>query len=132
MTQSTRHGSTEPGDWAALEATIRAAGKYVVPGDDLRPRTLEAARQWSADRRGLRKLRRLMAAALVCSLLSVQLVDYLRQRDNRIAPTPQEFRQRAMELASNANVGPHWGVVEAFSQLRRAQAARFGQSSATN
>ena len=35
-----------------LEATVLAAGKYVVPSDDLRPHTLEAAKELDSDRKG--------------------------------------------------------------------------------
>ena len=50
-----------------LEAVIAAAGRYVHPSDDLRPRLIEAAQEHSRRRRGQRRL--MAIAGALCGLL---------------------------------------------------------------
>ena len=47
-----RRSSDDDSVLVPVELLIRAAGSYVVPSDNLRPRTLEAARELAADRVG--------------------------------------------------------------------------------
>ena len=111
-----------------IEAQVRSAGGYVVPSDNLRPRTLEAAREWSEDRKALRRLRRFAVLLLLCSVMSVPLVERLTAwHKGTQSPSPREMEQRALQLATDSHVGQHWGLFEAFSQLRRVQAARLGR-----
>ena len=111
-----------------IEGQIRSAADYVVPSDNLRPRTLEAAREWSEDRKAIRRLRRFAVLLLLCSMMSVPLVEQLTAWHKRSqSPSSLELEQRALQLATDSHIGQHWGLFEAFSQLRRVQAARLGQ-----
>lgn len=111
-----------------IEWQIRSAGDYVVPSDNLRPRTLEAAREWSDDRKAIRRLRRFAVLLLLCSVMSVPLVEQLTAWHKRSqSPSATELEQHALQLATDSHIGQHWGLFEAFSRLRRVQAARLGQ-----
>lgn len=112
-----------------IESVIRAARWFVRPSDDLRPRTLEAARCYCNDRRAEQKLGGfLVAALLLLSFTSpaVQYVSVLRIR--AAAPSSTEIHDRAIEFASRREIGSHWGMAEAFTHLRRVQANRLGQT----
>lgn len=112
-----------------IESVIRAAGQYVRPSEDLRPRTLEAAREHCNDRRAERKLGGFAIAVLLLVTVSppaIQFVDVLRSTPS--APTAAEMHHRALDYGAQPNVGMHWGLAEAFTQLRRVQAARLNHS----
>ena len=118
----------EQDDLFDVEAQIRAARNYVVPSNNLRPKVLEAARELNEDRQSTRRLRRLCIALLLLGCLSVRMVDHLIVwHERRQLPTAIELEQRALDMEVAGNVSPHWGLLEAFSQLRRVQAARLGQ-----
>ena len=113
-----------------IEAKIRAARNYVVPSSNLRPQTLEAARELSEDRKSTRQLRRLAVAMLLLSVLSIPMADQLTVWHQRQQlPSASELQQRALDMESDGDAAPHWGLIEAFNQLRRVQAARLGQAS---
>jgi hypothetical protein len=122
----TAYSGNGPDD--ALESLIRAAGDYVHPTDDLRPRTLERARL------RCRQQRRAGGTALAALLLVLLLPSGHRQYDP-IAPfgglsisaatDPLERQTGCWQAGSNglrAGVGPDWALVEIFTQLRRQQA----------
>lgn len=111
----------------SLEATILAAGRYVVPSDNLRPHTLEAARDYDSDRRGTHQFARFVLAIAVCGCISLPVLDRLASwRDKMASPTSLQM----LEIAEKKNVGANWGLFEAFSELRQNQASRFGQATA--
>lgn len=108
-------------------AAIHAARNYVQPSDDLRPQTLEAARRACGDMRAEKKLGGFALALLLIALVSspaVRLVNVVRS--NKAPTTSSEIQQRALLFSEQPNVGSHWGMAEAFSQLRRVQAAQLG------
>lgn len=106
-----------------IELLIRAAGSYVVPSDNLRPRTLEAARESAADRIGFYKLARLFLVLLFCSALSVPALDRLTAWHGKsVSPSVSEIQDQAARIATEKGVGPHWGLYEAFNRLRNQQA----------
>ena len=106
-----------------VELLIRAARNYVVPSDNLRPRTLEAARESAADRVGFYKLARLFLILLFCSALSVPALDRLTAwHDKSVSPSASEIQDQASQIATEKGVGPHWGLYEAFNRLRNHQA----------
>jgi len=106
-----------------VELLIRAAGNYVVPSENLRPRTLEAARESAADRVGFYKLARLFLVLLLCSALSVPALDRLTAwHDKSVSPSVSEIQDQASRIATEKGVGPHWGLYEAFNRLRNHQA----------
>ena len=49
-----------------LEATVLAAGKYVVPSEDLRPHTLEAAKAMDSERKGSNRFLVVSAVIAFC------------------------------------------------------------------
>src|SRR4051812_31846204 len=48
--------------WDEIEQLVRAAGHYVQPSFDLRPRVLEAAREQRSERRARKYIRRMACA----------------------------------------------------------------------
>jgi len=111
----------------SLEATILAAGKYVIPSENLRPHTLEAARDYDWDRRGTYQFARFALAIAVCGCISLPVLDRLASwRDKMASPTSMQM----LEIAENKNVGIDWGLYEVYSELRQNQASRFGQAAA--
>ena len=128
---------------ATLESLIRAAGDYVHPTDDLRPRTLETAR------RRCRQQRRASGMAIAALLLAVLIPSGNRQQAH-MAPferasferapfgrapfgrlssyaTTQSLDTKTEDWESGPNtlragLGPDWALVEIFTQLRRQQA----------
>ncbi len=108
----------------SLEATIFAAGRFVVPSDNLRPHTLEAARDYDSDRRGTYQFARFFLAIAICGCISLPVLDRLASwREKMASPTSLQM----LEIAQKKNVGIDWGLFEAFSELRQNQALRFGQ-----
>jgi hypothetical protein len=108
-----------------IEAMIRAAGQYVRPTDDLRPRVLEAARL----QRGERSAKRLICHA---SLFAAVLAFF--SAANRDLDLPQSRRTGMLAAAGfNELVSPaasstprsgdgDWRMIDAFTELRRHQA----------
>lgn len=114
---------------SVVEEAVWAASGYVVPSDDLRPRTLEAAREVDQDRHRLRKFERFMVGFLAICVLSIPLVDRLNTwRDNHQAPTSTQIEQMALEYSKKSADGQHWGMYETYNRIRHAQAARFGHA----
>ncbi len=108
-------------DYARLESIVHAAGRYVQPTVDLRPNTLEAARNACRQRRtnirfgGLAALVLLFAATGFPSfLLSPHLGSAFVQSS--------ELHRRAANIAVKGGVGTNWALYEVFSELRREQA----------
>ena len=57
---------------------------------------------------------------------AIQYVSVMRVRAS--VPSTTEIHHRAMDYASQREVGPHWGMAEVYSQMRRVQAGRLGHS----
>lgn len=118
---------------SSVEEAVLAASNYVVPSDDLRPRTLEAAREVEQDRNRLRKFERFMVGFLIVLVLSIPLADRLNTwRDSHQAPTSTEVERMALELSRNSTEGQHWSMYEAYNRIRNAQAARFGHATSSH
>ena len=123
---------------AALESLIRAAGDYIHPTDDLRPRTLETARL------RCRQQRRASGMAIAAVLLVLLLPSGMQRSAHfdRLDPFSgaavtdslrwQAGRWQTGRSGASANGssidGPsvegevNWALVEIFTQLRRQQA----------
>ena len=110
-------------DWRAVEMLVRAAGAYVRPSEELRPRVLEAARAESIQRSVRRRI--LQATLALGLLLGVasgmgggELAAFsagtLRRAEAKSADSG------AYSSAEGSVVG--WGMVESFTELRRRQA----------
>lgn len=112
-----------------IESMIRAARNYVRPSDELRPRTLEAARERCGDRRAEQRLGSFAIAVLLLITLGTPVMRYAETwRTLEWAPTASDVEQRAAELGTQREIGPNWAITEAFSQLRRVQADRLGHA----
>ena len=108
-----------------LEATVLAAGTYVVPSDNLRPHTLEAARELDLDRKGTYAIAKVLLAIAVCGCVCLPVVERLAVwRDKVEQPTSVQIHKTALKK----NIGIDWGLFEAFSELKQSQASRFGSA----
>lgn len=125
---------TEWSDWyqptrepfAEIEAMVRSAGQYVRASDDLRPRVLETARTQCGERWAQRCIRRV---ALFVILTAIFTVSGGRELDSAAAPrqlalVTADAERSLLRAQADFPVGGDsgWGVVEAFSELRREQA----------
>jgi hypothetical protein len=117
------------GDHAAIEAMVRHAGRYIRPSDDLRPRVLEAAKEYCGDRRAERRLGNLwFALALLLVFVLPAIHQYAIIQSDASIHAAGEVERRAEELASHPEIGVHWSLAEAFSQWRTLTASRLGAS----
>ena len=108
-----------------LEATVFAAGKFVLPSGDLRPHTLEAARDYSSDHKGAYSFAKFCLAVVAFVSISLPVFGQLASwREHVSSPTSAEVNAIAMKK----NIGMDWGLFEAFCELRQSQASRFGQT----
>lgn len=124
----TRHSSDGDGTELSretiqqLEETIFSARNFVEPSPDMRPRTLEQAKDayrnhvWA---------NRIVVTALGCMFLwsiAATSLRYLGQhRDKLTGPFPEELEQRASRYPSQDRYGTDWRLVEAFQQERSLQ-----------
>ncbi len=104
-----------------LEATVLAAGKYVVPSDDLRPHTLEAAHEVDLDRKRSYRLVKIAAAIAICGCIGLPLADRLSPWRERISGRTSF---QVQEMALKKNIGPDWGLLEVFT-ARQIKASQF-------
>ena len=112
-----------------IESAIRAAGDYIQPSEDLRPRTLEAARDDCGDRRAEKRLGVFVFAVVMLVMIGSPIIHNLEKlRRESSAPSTTEMQQRGLHYAADPTIGPNWGLSEAFSQLRRLQADRLNRS----
>jgi hypothetical protein len=117
------------GNWhesaGEIEALIGAAGGYVLPSDDLRPRVLETARTERRERHARRTIRRLAACVVLAAIGAGAVGQHLRtsaaqSRLNELGADSQTMHDRAARRAAGAG-GFSWGLVDAFSELREDQ-----------
>ena len=110
----------DPQTLEQLEATLFAARDYVIPSDDLRPRTLEQSRQAT---RIQSWANRLTLVTLGCMLLWSMAMPMLRelgsQRDKISGPFPAEIERAAQVYADEHRYEAQWGLVEAFRDARQ-------------
>ena len=117
-------------DPVSVESMIRAAGSFVEPSEDLRPRALEAARENYRNRRARRKLGGVVIFCLSLFGLVTLQAPYADVLHSKVtAPSSAEMQQRAIAIGSLPHVGSEWGTAEAFKQLRQYQASWLGHSS---
>jgi hypothetical protein len=111
-----------------VESLVRAACGYVQPTDDLRPRTLEAAREACRQRRSNRRLGGLALSVVLLAVCGFP--HWGAAPDKQVADASAVIRHfdidaEASLRASGAGFGPAWAFFEAFSDLRRMQADLF-------
>ncbi len=102
-----------------LELAIFAARNYVVASQDLRPRTLEAAKDHCGQHRRLRRIGiSALAASLVWFMCAPAISTLSGYRSHFSGPSRSEMERTALELSKQKGYGPNWGLVEAFLKLR--------------
>lgn len=110
-----------------IEALIAAAKQYVHPSDELRARTLQLARDFESSQQAMRSLHRFVLGIGLLVLLVIPVMNRVVELPVPQGPSSTEMLNRANALATEANVGNQWGMVEAFSRLQqtRANTSRF-------
>ena len=112
-----------------LESIVRAAGGYVQPTDDLRPITLEAAREACSRRRWNFRLGAVAVVVIVlaiCDLPSRIVPSRAGQvdRPSLVIRGYDLHRQASLRMA-HSGFDSSWAVYEAFAELRKKQADLF-------
>ncbi len=109
-----------------IEEMVRAAGEYLDVSDDLRPRTLEEARD---DRRET-STRSWIAVLAVAVVFLAMYAGKFHGRLSSASPLKavvsadcDQLYAAAQQKAAQANVDPSWSLVDAFSELRQRQAS---------
>ena len=132
MSDRTRNEGNCGFGFDALEGVVRAAGTYVRPTEDLRPRTLEAAR--SEGKQRVRN-RRFGSLALSLVLLAVTGLPGLLLTPRESPPDDParlvreyNLHQQASLRSLRAGLDPTWAIYEAFLQLRNSQAELFDEA----
>jgi hypothetical protein len=106
--------------WNDMEALVRAAGSYVRPSEELRPRVLEAAQ---IECRELRVQRRSWQAALLVTLAAMVISLATRSYWQAAAPLSASLLPTPADVRSAEGGTTGWSTVESFTELRRRQAA---------
>ena len=119
------HNWDEPID--EVEAMVRAAGDYVQASDDLRPRVLESARTQRGEQRAQRCIQRMAVYFVLLTVFSTSGRHSLetagtRQQSMLAAVDSDSIFSRAETTVTRGDGDYGWGMVEAFSELRRRQA----------
>lgn len=111
------------------EAIIYAARYHIQPSEELRPRTLEIARERCRDRHAEQKLGSLAIVVLFLLILGAPAVRYAQTLCS-IQPSPSaaDLQNQAIALGFKSEIGPNWAMTEAFSQLRQFQAKRLSHA----
>jgi hypothetical protein len=115
-------------DFRDVEEMIRAAGDYLDVTEDLRPRTLERARDESRKAATRFWIAALAVAAVVFSMSAGMVRSHLTSAPPLLAGVSSNSDQlydTARQKAAQANADPSWSLVEAFSELRQRQASLF-------
>lgn len=103
-----------------LEAMVRAAGGYVRPSDNLRPRTLEAAREHRAVVRRRRRLASIgLAAATLWWAATMRPAGESETKAPPLAAADVwQLGESAQQQAAQAGAGPAWALADVFGALR--------------
>jgi hypothetical protein len=111
---------------ALFEQAIKRAGNIVQPSDDLRPRTIEAAREYCSDRRLVRSATLISLAIAMTFVFVSPALDRMVIRYSRfISPSAAEMEQLAVQHAAEHGGSLDWSLSESFDELRRVQAERL-------
>ena len=103
-----------------LEATIFAARNFVVPTDDLRPRTLTAAKESCRIQRFANRAAVTLTSIMLIWLLALPVLRGVASyRDQMRGATPAEIEQAAQILTLEHRYEPGWGLVDAFQDSRK-------------
>jgi hypothetical protein len=113
------HYSFDPG--YDVEALVRAAGNYVQPSDDLRPRVVEAVRSRRVERTTQRRIWQVAILSSVLSILATSTLQRVQIADGNPTPIVSRSIDSSSGTAEHHDQG-NWGVVDSFRELRRRQA----------
>jgi hypothetical protein len=121
-----RDGEPEAVD--SIESMIRSACGYVQPSEDLRPRTLEAARSACRQRRWNSRVGSLALTIILLAMCGFP--HWSSTRGEQIARASDAIRhfdlyhQASLRMV-RTGFDPSWAFYEAFSELRKKQADLF-------
>ena len=93
------------------ERLIRAAGSYVGASDDLRPRTLEAAREQSSEVHAKQRLTHLILAIGLVMLLISPVMEQVSKLPVPTGASSHEVERRTAEQA-RSSADFHWTMVD--------------------
>jgi hypothetical protein len=106
-------------DLGNLEATIRSAKGYVVPSEDHRPQTIEAARDFAQGQKSHGRFAHLTLILFFgCSLIYSMQQPMDRWLANLHGTSASELNEHALHIAQKNDTTIDWGLVEAFQVLR--------------
>ncbi len=119
----------DPDQILQLEATIFAARNFVVPTDDLRPRTLALAKETSRIQRIANRSAVILLSIMIVWLMAMPfLYGMSLYRDHLRGPMPYEIERTAQLYTSEHRYEPGWGLVDAFQDSRKLES----ESSSSN
>ena len=105
-----------------VEAMVQAAGSYVQPSDDLRPRVLETARTEVVELRGRRWVRQASVAAAIIGV-AVSIRTTTGVKEPRIGDADAVYEQASQKSVGAGGFG--WALVQAFCELRQQQSEKL-------
>lgn len=113
-------------DAASVEAMLQAAGGYVGPSEDLRPRVLEEARRLRSGGQRRRRLTLAGGSALAAVVLLSAHASTLSQSLSEATPSQRVAQLVASSDATSKSTGEGlWALVDAFFKVRSEQAGAF-------
>ena len=129
MSELYDHDGGERETLDSIESLVRAACGYVQPTEDLRPRTLEAAREACRQRRWNFRIGGLALTVILLAMCGFPHWG-LSSRAEQVASASGAIRhydlhQQASLRMVRAGFDPSWALYEAFAELRRKQADLF-------
>ena len=110
-----------------LELLVRAASEYVRPSDDLRPSTLEAAREACLRRRTNKRMSGLTIAVLLVAATGLPTL-LLAAYPSVAVVHSAELHNRAARSVVEDGIEANWALYEALSDLRREHSALLNSS----
>lgn len=112
-----------------LEATIFAARNFVVPTEDLRPRTLSLAKETGRIQRIANRSALSVTSIMLVWLLAMPFLSKLsRYRDSLRGPMPVEIEHAAHVYSLKHRYEPGWGLVDAFQDSRKLESEKNPRS----
>ncbi len=113
-------------EFGEIEEMVRAAGGYLEVSGDLRPRTLEEARDESRESSTRFWIAVLALAVVFLAMSSGKLGGGLSSTSPfkaSVSANCDQLYAVALRKAAQANVDPSWSLVDAFRELRQRQSS---------
>lgn len=101
-----------------IEAMILAAGDYVQPTRDLRPRVLDALEEQETDQQVQRNLQRVLLVAGLLMVLAVPATRLLSGLPFPRSPSTAEIEQRVELRSQQPTTNFNWLFVDLFTEMR--------------